>query len=228
MKVWLRWTNRIDALNLRERVLVFIALAALFISLISITLIDTQLAEQKKWSDQIVQTQQATATLHQQIQFLLNLNVSDPNAALKIKLANLRKQAEQSGHTLQTIQNRLVSPQHMPELLKTLLTQHNNVQLVALETLPVQALDAPSASNTSSSKPTTTRAGDTPPHVYKHGVEITLSGTYTDLVDDLSLLEHAPWRMFWGKADLSVDPAHHLQLTLRLYTLSQDQAWLSL
>ncbi len=231
LQKWQRLADRIDAMSLRERALIFAALATLLISLVNALLIEPQLARQKTLSEQIVQTQQTTAAMHQQIQSLLKLSMTDPNAALKTRLAGLRGQSDQSGQTLQNIQNHLVSPQQMPDLLKTLLSEHDHVQLVSLKTLSVELLDEATENDKTGSSQSAgkqDKPANAAPHVYKHGVEISLSGSYADLVDYLDALERSPWRMFWGKASLTTDQDHHLQLTLRLYTLSQDQAWLTI
>lgn len=227
-KRWQLLSDRIDALSLRERGMIFIAAAAAMISLMNVLLIDPLLTHQKMLSGQIVQIQLSSATMQQQIQTLLQLGNHDPNAALKARLAQLRLQAEQSGKTLGDIQSHLVSPGQMPALLENILRQNKNVRLIALKTLPVIALNTLSPDKQQAKKdglPNAVAHNDI--FIYKHGVELTLSGNYFDLVHYLSALEHLPWRMFWGTAQLIVDDEHTLTLTLRVYTLSRDQAWLS-
>ncbi|MDA8327409.1 MAG: hypothetical protein M0Z83_00380 [Betaproteobacteria bacterium] len=226
---WQRMVDRIDALSFRERSMIFIAATAVLLSVANSLLIDPLLTKQKALSAQIVQTQLTTSALRSQIQTLLKISNTDPNIALRLKLNGLLAQSESSGKTLGDIQSRLVSPQQMPALLEDLLKQNKNVHLLALKTLPVETLDA-STGDKSAPKTTTPSKPDTAgnPLIYKHGVEITLSGNYFDLLHYLNAIEMLPWRMFWGKVDLSVDDdTHMIQLTLRLYTLSQDQAWLS-
>ncbi len=226
---WQRMADRIDAMSLRECSMIFIAAAIVLLGVTNSLLIGPLLAKQQALSEQIVHMQLTTSMLRSQILTLLKMSNTDPNVALKLKLDALRAQSEHSGKTLGDIQSRLVSPQQMPALLEDLLRQNKNVRLLALKTLPVETLDAnmgdkSAAKTTAPSKPDV--AGT--PLIYKHGVEITLSGDYFDLLHYLNAIEMLPWRMFWGKADLSVDDdTHTIQLTLRLYTLSQDQAWLS-
>ena len=229
-KHWLKIASRIDAMSLRERAMVFIAIAITLVSLMNALLIDPTLARQKQLSEQIVQTQQTTSILQGQIQTLLKMSTTDPNAALQIKLARLRAQSELSGKTLQDIQSRLVSPQQMPALLEDILRRNKSVHLIALKTLPVEALDGNTADSTKQPAKTEPAGNFTSSaaHVYKHGVEITLTGSYFDLIHYLTAIEALPWRMFWGKAELNVDDSNNITLTLRLYTLSQEQAWISI
>jgi MSHA biogenesis protein MshJ len=62
--------------------------------------------------------------------------------------------------------------------------------------------------------------------LYKHGVEITVRGSYADLLQYLNTLEHLPTQMFWGVARLNVVEYPSAELKLTLYTLSLDKIWL--
>jgi MSHA biogenesis protein MshJ len=64
-------------------------------------------------------------------------------------------------------------------------------------------------------------------NLYKHGVEITLSGSYPALLDYLSRLESSPQKVLWGRLDLRVEKHPKNELRLVLYTLSLDPAWLA-
>lgn len=228
-KRWQGYADRIDALSLRERVMIFIATTAVMITLMNVLLIDPLLAHQKMLSGRIVQIQNTNAVMQKQIQTLLQLGNRDPDAALKLRVSQLLKQTGQSVKTLGDIQSHLVSPGQMPALLEDILHQNRKVHLIALKTLPAVAINPQPSDKPENKKerlPKKTPDQDTV-LIYKHGVELTVSGNYFDLVHYLSALEHLPWRMFWGNAQLTVNEDHTIRLSLRVYTLSQDQAWLS-
>ncbi len=62
-------------------------------------------------------------------------------------------------------------------------------------------------------------------HVYKHGVEVVVEGSYASLLAYVARLEHQPWQVYWGKTVLSADYPK-VVVALTLYTLSLDRAWL--
>ena len=64
--------------------------------------------------------------------------------------------------------------------------------------------------------------------MFKHGIQVTVQGSYADLHDYLSRLEKINWRMFWARASLNTDDYPRLALTVTVYTLSLDKAWLVL
>ncbi|MFS2021662.1 hypothetical protein ACEN88_34490, partial [Massilia sp. CT11-108] len=67
-----------------------------------------------------------------------------------------------------------------------------------------------------------------PDLLYRHGVELTVRGSYLDMVDYMQALETLPTQLFWGKAQLDAEAYPNVRLTLTLYTLSLDPKWMKL
>jgi MSHA biogenesis protein MshJ len=220
---WLPFANRIDAASLRERVMIFAAATLVLITLINSLLIEPLLVKQKQRVQEITQIQHTTAQLQTQIQAIIQAGSIDPDLALQARLDQLHQQTVASGKTLDDIQNKLITPQQMPALLEDLLRSNRDVHMVSLKTLPITEL----TDNKTATKPEN-KTDDKLPHIYRHGIELTISGKYLALTHYLSALESLPWRMFWGQAAMSVDEDGAVQLKLRLYTLSQDKTWLSI
>ena len=245
-----RWNTlaaRIDAMTVRERVLIFGAVSVVFLVLVNTLLLDPLALRDKAVQQQIHQNQEKTVLLNAQLQALMARANEDPDAPLQARLTALREQAERSGKTLTDIQSGLVPPQRMSAMLEDLLRRNHALHLVALKTLPVtsllestQVVTAKAASNAVlalAAAAALTPAGQTAAPVklasagsavYRHGVELTVSGSYLDMVRYLSELEALPWHMFWGRIDLKVEQYPKVDLTLRLYTLSLDPAWIAL
>lgn len=112
----------------------------------------------------------------------------------------------------------------------------------AVALLPTAAASAASALATTLAAPAPSAAAVNPAVVpavvsapadgaplYRHGVEITVEGQYADLMGYLSALEGLPGpRLLWGGIKLKVEKHPTVQLSLTVYTLSLDQAWLEL
>ena len=62
--------------------------------------------------------------------------------------------------------------------------------------------------------------------IYRHGVEIAVSGSYLDLLAYLKDLEKLPNQLYWGKLELSAAAYPQVTLKLSVYTLSLNLAWL--
>lgn len=237
---WQKLTQKIDALSLRERVIIFVMLAVLFITIFNAALLDRQFSKQKRLSDQVNAEQAQINLVRIQIQQAVQAK-ADPDAANKERLQALKQQSAQMQSVLLDMQKGLVSPDKMTVLLEDILRRDRKLRLLSLKTLPASILsesdpteagkakDKPSAASTAAVR--NIGAGDSQPAagtVYKHGVEIVVQGGYLDILDYMAALEAMPWQLFWGKANLKVDQHPDATLTLTLFTLSLDKKWLNL
>lgn len=221
-----RLAERINALGLRERVLIFATVALVLVTVLHSALISPLFKDQKQVSQQITETQDKINALHVQIQAQLAAGKTDPNAPLRARLEQFKADAAHLNQDFHGIKNGLITPQQMPLLLKDILGSNRTLRLTSMKTLPTQVIGAgaditKTTNDVNNSQ--TPEAG-----AYKHGFEITLQGQYLDMLHYLAALEASPWRVFWGSADLNADTYPKTVLTLKLYTLSMDQAWLTL
>lgn len=221
---WEKFSAKVDDLALRERVLIFAASAFLLVALVNALFLDPLLAQQKKLSAQVVQQQEKMKEIQAQIEAILQAKKGDAVSPERLRLSQLRQQIAEGDAYLQSSRERLVQPEKMAGLLEQVLNRNGRLQLVSLQTLAVTPLiekvendaNAPHA------------AADMAPErqVYKHGVQITVRGSYLDLLQYLTSLEKLPVQMFWGMAKMNVVQHPVAELTLTIYTLSLDKTWL--
>lgn len=220
-----RLGDRVDAMSLRERVMVFVVAALVLIALVNTLLLNPLWTKQKKLSQQTLEQQGKIAQIQSQIQALVQARNNDPDAVNRARQKLLQQQVAQLDAQLQTMQTGLVQPDRMALLLGDILKRNSKLQLVGLKTLPVAK-----TSSIGDKPPEPTLASKAPiaqDEVYKHGVEITVRGAYTDLYDYLIQLEQLPWHMFWGKLNVSAQDYPEITMTITVYTLSLDRTWLS-
>jgi MSHA biogenesis protein MshJ len=235
---WQKLSAKIDALSLRERVIVFAMIAILTIVLFNALLLDPLFAKQKLLSQQVRTDQALIEQLQSQIRQTVR-DQQDPDAPNRARLKDVQQQLEHMHARLLEMEKGLVSPGRMPALLGDILKRDGRLKLVSLKTLPAAsltetgsvesattvetiALNAGSTANKSGAA-----ASDANP-VFRHGVEIVVQGAYLDMVQYMTALESMPWQLFWSKAGLKVDEYPVSTLTLTLYTLSLDKKWLNL
>ena len=60
--------------------------------------------------------------------------------------------------------------------------------------------------------------------LFRHGVEIVLTGSYFGLLQYLSDLEKLPARLLWGSGELQAEQYPDVRLTLLVYTLSPERS----
>ncbi|WP_036303052.1 MSHA biogenesis protein MshJ [Methylotenera sp. L2L1] len=227
---WLLLSDKFDALNNRERLMVFGALALVTYTAINMLLITPLDISKQRFLSEISTDQSVLLDLQQQVNLLKNKQPIDPNAQNKQQISVL--QAELL--SLNTAQNQLditlISPDKMPELLRDLLAKNGKLKLISLNTLPIQNLleQHLNATNDSATQPTPNQIAEQDNPVFKHGVEITIEGRYLDLLEYVSTIEKMRWHVLWNKAELTTKTYPNNQLKLTVYTLSLDKAWLSI
>ncbi|MDP2785489.1 MAG: type II secretion system protein GspM [Sulfurimicrobium sp.] len=228
---WLRLAAKIDTRNPRERALISVMVLVVVASLLNMLILDPLLAKKKKAMQEVATQQEQLQTLRSQIQVTMSGGKVDPDAPTRVLLAGLEQKLAQSHGALQGVQQSLVPPDKMGHLLEDVLTQNRGLKLVSLKTLPASnVLDVPSSAP-ATTQSTQGKAAEASlasgPAIYKHGVEIAVSGSYAELTQYLDTLEKLPWRMFWGKAEMRVEAYPRITLMITLYTLSMDKTWLS-
>ncbi|MFN3396915.1 MAG: type II secretion system protein GspM [Sulfurimicrobium sp.] len=227
---WQRLAAKFDARNPRERVLIFVMALVVAASLLNALLLTPLLTKKKKAMQEIAAQQEQLQTLRNQIQATMSGGKIDPDAATRVRLAGLQQKLAQSRGALLAMQQNLVPPDKMAHLLEDVLTQNRGLKLVSLKTLPasnvVEVAESAPAAATQGKPADPPRSGS--PAIYKHGVEISVRGSYAELTRYLDTLEKLPWRMFWGKAEMQVEAYPHITLTITLYTLSMDKTWMAI
>lgn len=214
-------SNKIDALSLRERAMVFVASAAAIVFVVYSILLGPLFAKQKSLTTQISQYRNNIGGIDAEITHKVQSFALDPDVLNRARLAKAQADIEQLSTNLRTIQKGLVAPEQMAPLIETILRGNARLRLLSLKTLPASPVsegrDEPAAAPV---KPASL--------LFRHGVEVTVRGNYLDMINYLDALEAMPTQLFWGKAALDVEEYPNSRLTLTLYTLSLDQKWMKL
>lgn len=210
---WTALAARGDALSRRERLLVLLAVLAVVFFVLNGLLLDPVAQRARILEGQLAGDRTQIASIRQQLQALAAVPVEDPDAAGRARLEVVSQQLQQVSAMLEDAQQDLVSPDRMASLLEDILKKNGQLKLLSLRTL-------------SPDEKTESGAGALP--VFRHGVELKVQGRYLDLFNYLRALEGLSWHMLWGNAALSADPAPLSTLTVTIYTLSLDRAWLSI
>ena len=232
-RLWSRYAERIDALSVRERVLVFFCAMALLLALLYTLLIDRQMAMQKRLFSTVVQKQSELKSLEAQITAIATGRASDPDKPLRQRLAQVNKELREIEGQIGAEERRFTAPEQMKTVIEEMLARNRAVQLVAMKTLPSSTIAEARAEGGKAEAPKpavkphaqTSTAGER--LIYRHGVEVTVSGTYLDLLRYLTDLEHLPTQLYWSS--LEIDAARYPRHTMKIvvYTLSLDPAWLN-
>lgn len=223
----LKLAARFDALQVRERWLVAIAVLG-GIVLIGHTLFVAPAQTRARLAERSLGEQQAQlAALNAQMQAMQSPN-QDPNVAARAELSGLKAQLAKQAGRLTAMESSLVPPEQMSGLLEAMIGRQSGLRLLSLKTLPVAAaLEKPATGGAAAGQAVATKApAKVPDGLFKHGVEITLEGSYQELTAYLERLEQARPKLLWSSVSLSAENHPRLVLTLTVYSLSLERAWL--
>lgn len=220
--------RQFDQRNQRERLMLITAGAAVVLMLAdSLWLAPAWRAFQAGRTAQASASLQALG-LQADIQQLQTQGVAQARQQ-QAELQQWRQRLRDGDAALRTHEDSLVGPDRMRDLLAQLLARHGDVRLRALRSLGRSDLLAPGLATNPATAPGPAAAGaDATGGLYRHGVELVLEGGYADLLGYLKAMEALPQRVLWGAVSLKVEQHPRSVLTLRVYTLSRDRAWLEI
>lgn len=215
MKLW--WADmldRIDALSLRERVLVLLAALFLIALLWDGVLMRPVDRSRARMEPEVKALRAEVERLDRTITEMAEQRGGGPDAALAAQVQQERSGIADLDQQLGGLTSGLIAPEQMVQVLDQVLDRTKPLRLIALRTLPAEPL--------ASLVP-----GEVlPSQVFRHGVEIELDGTYLDLVAYLRALDQLQWRFYWQTLELDVTDHPRLRVKLTAYTLGEEEAWI--
>lgn len=211
---------RIDALSIRERILVLTAILSVLVAGWNATLNEGYQKERA----QLVQTLSLASTrmeaLNSTMAEILARAQADPNQEARARLQGLQNRLAELNAQKRDLAASFISTHAMVTLLDNLLQSRGSLRLVALEKLAPQPL---LKLETAAGKPVEP-ADDIRSMIYRHDLVVDFEGGYFDMLGYLRELEKLP--LFWDSIDYEVASYPQARVRLRVYTLSFEKEWL--
>jgi len=123
---WSSLSSKFDALNNRERLMVFGASALVVYTAINMLLISPLEISKQRYLSEVSTDQSVILDLQQQVGLLKNKQPIDPNASNKQRISSLEVELASIDTAKNQLDITLISPDKMPELLRDLLAKNGN------------------------------------------------------------------------------------------------------
>jgi len=204
-----RQMDRFDALPTRQRVLIYVAAVLVLAFILDALLLAPARAQHKRLALSIAEKAKEAAALRTALQSAVEKSRPLNDQPLRARQAELQRALAEVNERIAKERRRFTPPERMRGALEEMLRAHARLSLVELRTVPVVALGEGGSAG-----------------LYRHGMEITLAGTYVDFYEYLRALERLPTQLYWGKAEIRVGEHPRATLKLTVYTVSFDTAWL--
>ena len=200
---WSTLAARIDEMALRQRAMLFATISLVVIALAHVLLIEPVLVKQKRLIDGVNRNQSQLSAVRGQIESFLKEQESGRKDPEQIALAELEARVARAEKTLAERKRGFIAPTRLPALLRSLLGPGHSLAMESLRVVPGTQVEGSSG-------------------FYRHGVELTLKGSYFELVQYLSQLEKLPARLIWGRTELQVEQYPEVRLTVQVRTVSSQ------
>lgn len=228
---WRKIVDRIDGFTLRERVIVFAALAVVLLFLCFEVFVTPEYEKSKRLSADIAQRQAEIKSMQDQITRMLQVRRDDPDRELRERLAAANARLADIDAKIAVQERKFTAPAQMRKVVEELLAKSKGVRLVDLKTMPytsiaeARGVEAAAAANAPTAPAPKPRAAER--LIFRHGIEITVSGSYLDLLAYLSGLERLPTQLYWGALSVSTTQYPLATMKVTIYTLSLDPTWMN-
>jgi len=222
MQLLKKFQRRIDNRSERERGILFAVLIVAVLFVAKIMILDPQLKKQASLKTQLQANQKQIAEMQSEMNARMEKLGIDPDAEIKKRIAGVKESLQKIEKNFGGFQKNLVAPERIDALLENILRHNKRLQLVSLKSLPVVNLMAMPNAEDKQTKPQDDQS------IYKHEVELVLTGNYLDMLAYMRELEAMPERLYWGRSQLTVIEYPKARLSLNLFTLSLEKKWLDL
>lgn len=210
-----KWALLVDQFSLRERILILLTSISIIYFSWRALVFDHLVSSKQQVAGTVLRLKRQIFNLQGQITEVSSSLNLDPIIRLEEKIEDIQKENDALQNKLSKMTEGLISPKEMTELLKNILDRHKNLNVINVENTkatPIFGLD--------DDKKVIKDAKIF--QVYKHGIELTVSGTFFQLRDFLEEAEKLPWKMLWEELEYTVNKYPVATIKIVIKTLSLD------
>lgn len=211
---------KLDAMSVRERVLVAGAAAVAIVMIWTIAIFDPISAKQRSLASEIESIQSSMTSTTESLEASA---ATDPVGLALRSERELKERLESINAELNSQSAGLIPPERMVEVIHDVLSKQRGVKLISLHNKPVTGLVQSSKSANTDEAATTASLGSGP---YMHPIELVIEGRYLDVMSYLRELETLPWHFYWKKLELNSTDYPLNRVRIELGTLSMDKDWI--
>jgi len=204
------WLERVDALDLRERILLMAAGVAVMFLLVDTLLLQPALKAQQVTGERIAGLEVKLNGLRQNARLLSFSKGDELLQTRRNERDGLQAQLAALDARIVSQLGALVEPAQAAKVLEQLLESYAGLKLTAL---------------TATSEPLNTPAQDSgagASGLARYQVDMVISGGYMEVLRYLEKLETLPWQFFWQQVNFQTTGYPAAETRLQLYTLGAD------
>lgn len=202
---------KIDALSMRERLLIFVTALVLIAALWHMLLMQPLAQRADQTRTQLTELEQRISSANQNLEDQI-MQLASGGDEQRLRIASLRRRIDEINETLGNHAAELIDPSEMAQVLEGVLKEQSRLSLVRIRNTTPDSLfpDEDSSAVT----------------FYRHGLEIEVEGSYAACLEYLGAIEALPWRLYWQVLELDVIDYPLNRIRIEVGTLSLDEEWI--
>jgi MSHA biogenesis protein MshJ len=213
--------EKIDGFSLRERAILFLALAFTLFSAVDYLLLAPLEQKQQQLLGQIQSIQSENSQLESQALDIINRYRSDPNLAELQQLTRLDQEIKNSSDEIEKAVAGLIPPQKMAIALENLLKRQQGLKFISIDSLPTESLLQQAVVKNEEMPPAS--AAIPTQSIYRHSLKLQFEGSYLDTLAYLRELEALEWSFRWDEIDMTMLDYPTVRINLVIHTISLDE-----
>ncbi len=215
-KQMLELADKINALSLRERVMIVVTITALSGFLWWNLFAFPMLIKTKDFKKQNIMLESDIRVLNATtaaIQQRINEGV---HKVKKQKLELLKKEFEKITEILEQKTLTLIEPDEMFELMQQLIFAESKLKLTSMKRKLVKPVFSSDQENSQQ------------PAIYRHVLKVNFEGKFVNILNYIQKMESLEWKLIWDSITLTTTEYPVISVTIEISTLSDDQYWVGL
>lgn len=208
----LPWLDRIDSMELRERILLLAAVIVVMFLLVDTLILQPLLTQQQITRQHIEDLDVKLNGLRQHALLLNYKSNNDPAISHRQSRGRLTSELSDLDDRIIGQLDALVEPEQATQILEQILHKHHGLKLASLNTSiePLADLSKEQPSDI--------------PGLIRYQFDMVIQGGYQDVLSYLKRLEAMPWKFFWQQIDFKSTQYPYAETRLRLYILGTQDA----
>jgi len=202
---------KVDALSLRERLLILVTALVLIAALWHMLLMQPLQQRATETRAELTALEDRISAANRNLEDQI-LQLAGGDSQKRTRIASLRKRIDEINATLGNHAAELINPSEMAQVLEGVLKEQSTLTLVRIRNTTPDSL--------------VTNEDPDAVTFYRHGLEIEVEGSYADCLEYLSAIESLPWRLYWQVLELDVIQYPRNRIRIEVGTLSLDEEWI--
>lgn len=230
---WQLWSANFLQLKPREQGLIFLCILVVIVFLPFNFFIDGNLIQAEKNEKKIAQLKRSNADLDISITEFSQALKEDKNKVLNDQIAQYEQRLNAIDEKLLTLTEELIDPIQMRNALIQLLNLQPGVTLMSFEVKPAEPMlfEKPKVNQIQTDKSVTEKNDENTANInnaglYRHAIQLKLTGRYFQLRDYLKQVEDLPWQFFWHNFEYQLKEYPKSELTIEIYSLSTNKEFI--